>query len=474
MTDFGSNAANGVGGQNGAAGEHTSIGPGADLTVCGYTGDKGVSSRIENFISSIEDVPNSAVAGRLDKFRVRVRAPLFGCGVFSPCTPTDIMSQSNPMQNSMLALAHISSLQVDILFQGLRENLIRNISARLIGAGNALVTGDVAGGIQVALSTAKPPQLLCRWIRLPSWSGIPSSINCQTYRIATHTATSKVGVGTVDIDAAVTRASVNRDLVDALPCVGVGRKRGSRCAQFSADKYLTAEWKNVVTSQPPQYLAFMLSKSSDQLCSGGVAADDSVGRQIADWEYAAGQVTANGDLPHGDGRKAGLLNYFGSRNSDALACITQFELRVQTSIGAYTYAADAFPFIRNRQQLWRDHLRSCVDGYCNGSFAEYSKHSGMLLLSSDLWLRGISSPNTSFPLTLSAKARFESRREYVDGHSSAAVKGRFPAIQQDCIFGEPVMLMIYTGGSLQISPSSALLTSANLSHAQSLDILSRG
>ena len=115
-----------------------------------------------------------------------------------------------------------------------------------------------------------------------------------------------------------------------------------------------------------------------------------------------------------------------------------------------------------------------MDGFCNGSFAEYSKHHGMLLLSSDLWLRGIATPNSSFPLTFYVKARFESRCEYVDGHSAVAINSRFPAVQQDLIAGTPCLAMIFTGGSLQISPSSALLTSANISHSAALDVLSRG
>ena len=461
------------------AGANGGVAPGGDLTVCGYTADKGVSSRIDNFLSCVEELPASTAATRLDRFTVVVKAPLYGCGVFSPCTPTDVMSASNPMQASMLALCHISSLQVDILFTSLKENIFRNLSSRYLGAADTIAAGGSRGGIQVSLSTAKPPQLLCRWIRLPSWSAIPSSINCQTYRIATHTPTStSPGAGVVAIAADQTRSGIG-ELTNALPCVGTGRKASGRCAPFDATRFIECEWKNLVSSQPPQYLAFILSKSANQLVLGDGSqvdgtADDCAGKQINAWTYARGAALADGDVPHVRGDKAGLLNYFTSRNSDALACITNFEMRIQTAVGSYLYAAADWPYIRNRQQLFRDHLRSTVDGYCNGSFAEYSKHHGMLLLSSDLWLRGISTPNASFPVTISAKCRFESRREYVDGHSCAAAKGRAPAVQQDCIQGQAVCCMIFTGGSLQISPSSSLNTSANVSHAQSLDVLSRG
>ena len=115
------------------------------ISLCVVTRDKGVASRVEGLFACVEDVPASTAVGRLDRFTVVCKAPLFGCGVFSPCTPTDVMSSSNPMQNSMLALAHISSLQVDILFKALKENIFRNLSSRYLGAGNTIAAGGSTG-----------------------------------------------------------------------------------------------------------------------------------------------------------------------------------------------------------------------------------------------------------------------------------------------------------------------------------------
>ena len=202
---------------------------------------------------------------------------------------------------------------------------------------------------------------------------------------------------------------------------------------------------------------------------GGAQLDDQYGKQVSDWRYTAGAPGAASE-----GRTSGLHNYFLSRNSDSAATVAQLEMSIQSSIGAYTYSSESWPFIRNRQALWRDHLKYCVDGYCNSSFDTWTRHNSCLLLGADSFLRGLTTTNTSFPCQFDIKVRFENRRQFITGDGAAAALGNSPAVQQDLIQGTPVAVLLYTGASLQISPSSALLTSANLSHAQSLETLSRG
>ena len=445
---------------------------GAGSSVSGFTGDRGVSSRIENFMGAIESRPAPTTATRRDEFIVVTRWVLHGTGLFSPVVSTDQVSVSCPYKSSMNALAHINNLQIDILFQDLKENLFRYLSARKVGGNNNIANANVQGGIQVRLMGSQPgekgPQLLAEYLRLPSYRGIPASINAQCFRAAVHTATTVEGTGTVAIPANVTRASIARALPDALPCVGFGRSADSRTALRSSGKYLTAEWKSLTSAQAPQYLAFVLQKSSSVLCNGGLAADDSVGRTVSNWNYAAGAVPAAAD-----GRAAGLTNYMYARNQDSSASIAQFSLEIQSSIGAYTYSSESYPWIRSKHDLFRDHLKSCPDHYCSNNINIWDKHSPILLLGAQDWLRGLCTTNSSFPIQINAKVRFESHREFVDGHANAALGARSPAVFQDVIQGTPVCVQFFMGSSMQISPSSALLSSANLSHSQALDILSR-
>ena len=162
-----------------------------------------------------------------------------------------------------------------------------------------------------------------------------------------------------------------------------------------------------------------------------------------------------------------------ARNTDANAAITSFSLEIQSSVGSYSYAG-VYPFLRTRNELFRDHLKNVVDKYCDSDVNTWQKHNCCLLLHASDYLRGLTTVNCAFPVQFNATCRFECRRQYIDGHGAAAQFGRSPAVLQDMIYGTPCMAMIFTGSSVQIAPSSAVLSAANLSHSQGLDLLSRG
>mgnify|MGYP003710630059 CR=1 FL=1 len=230
-------------------------------------------------------------------------------------------------------------------------------------------------------------------------------------------------------------------------------------------KMLEAKWNAVVSAQVPSYLCFMLAKSSDLFILGGVL-DDGQQNRTRDWAYSA-VGNPGGARPS----RPGLDNYFLCRNSDACASIEQFSLEIQSSVGSYVYSDDVYPFVRTRQELFRDHLRYCVDDYLGGDFDKWSRHQCCLLLGADSFIRGLASPGSSFPISINATVKFSSRREYVDGHACASQSGMV-GVLRDVIQGEPVMLQIYPQGSLALTASSGILSSQNLGHAQSLDILS--
>jgi hypothetical protein len=71
------------------------------------------------------------------------------------------------------------------------------------------------------------------------------------------------------------------------------------------------------------------------------------------------------------------------------------------------------------------------------------------------------------------KARFENRRTYIDGYACASLDGVGLAACEDAIGGRPVLGFIYPQNRLEITASSALLTSQNISHASATEILAR-
>ena len=445
--------------------------------VVAFTQDSGLQKRIENLMSCTVSLPvPGAEADQYDERIIRIRWPVQGCGVFSAVSPQakDELSVSCPYRRSAMALPHMNSCSIDLLFQDMEECLIRNLSTVTEQNGDAIATADTRGGVTVVLMDsantygAQPPQLHLEYLRLGSWRSSPASASLQVFRIAVHESVKTTPYPVMRaIPANVTRTGVG-ELQNALRCVGTDRETGdeARTAAFEPE-YLEVQWSGIVSSQIPSYLAFCLQKSSRVYCLGqGV--DDAVNKQVVDFDYTAGAPAAGGS-------EAGLLNYFRARNTDASAAILDFKMEIQSSIGAYVYSDENFPNVRTRHDLWRDHLKYAVRDYCNSDINTWWKHQCILLLGSDSWARGLGSPGSSFPVVINATVRFCNARQFICGSAcSAADTAVGPAVLRDCIQGVPVMLQIYPQSSLQVSPSSALVSSMNISHAQAMDLLARG
>ena len=99
------------------------------------------------------------------------------------------------------------------------------------------------------------------------------------------------------------------------------------------------------------------------------------------------------------------------------------------------------------------------------------------MLGADSYIRGLTTDGCAYPLNINAKVRFVNQRQYFDGTAAVGVSAgallEGVAIQQDLIYAKPLMLQIYPQSSLSVSPSSAILSSQNLSHASGMDLISR-
>jgi hypothetical protein len=371
------------------------------------------------------------------------------------------------MKSSKYALCHCNNIQIDVLMEDMLEGIFRNLSASSVGGGDAIATNDVRQGFTARLmgtiAGEKKPQIYSSWLRLPSWRALPASITCSTYRITTHPASSQVGGGgIVVVPAAVTRDGVGA-LSNALASVGFGRIFGERSADADDTRTLIAKWNAIQSAQVPQYLFFCLQKSSKML----TLSDDSVAKRISEWDYTAGN-------PNQDrGKDAGLKQYMYARNQDANASIVDFSLQIQSAVGSFTMSSQKYPYIRKKLDLWKFHLKNCVDGYCDSSVEKWAKNTSCLLLHASDFLRGLTTTSCSFPVQFDAECKFMCRREFIDGNAASALGSISPAVLRDVVQGDPTMCMVFTGGSMTIAPSSAVTAQANLSHASALDILSR-
>ena len=459
--------------------------------VVAFTGDSGIQRRTEallgcqyKFLPVTDGMiaaaqgpgPFGATAGTQWDIRyVRVRWALNGeGGLFSPVCPQDKLSVCCPYRNSALAIPHMNSITIDILFTDLVETLFRNLSTRLPGADQVnYLAGAQTGGVRVELlggsgvAGEQSPRLLVEYLRMPSYKALPASVNLQVYRCSVHNPTTKVAAGVIaNIADAVTRPGVGI-LTTALPCVGADRFFGERTAS-AGDKTLTCDWDGVVSAQPASYLFFTFEKSSKMYCGVGSAANsgDAITKPIQDWNYAAGAASALGD---NRGVKAGLMNYFLSRNTKSCASIRTFELEIMSSLGCYTVAGDTKPFLRTRAELYRDHIRYCPEKYMDQE--TWYKHNCCFMVGIDQYARGLCTNGEAFPVSYKARIVFECARQFITGEGACAIGSVGPSVQRDVIHGSPVMVMIFDNSSLQISPSASLLSSQNLSHSQSMSLL---
>ena len=443
--------------------------------VVAFTADSGLQKRTESMLGCVSAFRPSLLTG--DKKTVTIRWPVNGeGGIFSPVCPTDKLSACCPYRNSAMALPHFNSVSIDILFTDLVQCLFRNLSTRLPGAGSAdsYVRGNRTGGIRVRLRGSgdgeQKPRLLVEYLRLASYQQLPASANLQVFRCSVHNPTSKVaGAGQAVVVAATMRSGIP---TVALPCVGVDRHTVERSAQLAADRTYTCEWDGIVSAQPPKYILFTMQKSSSVYA--GVGTDllnkDAIAAHINTWNYSDGDTAA---MDQQSGIKAGLEQYYLSRNTDCSASIKTFELEIQSSIGAYVVAGDSEPFLRTRADLYRDHLRYMPEDYM--SQQDWYKHNCCMMVGVDQYARGLCTSGEAFPITLRAKIKFESARQFITGEGACGVSACGEAVQQDplLIVSQPVMVQIFPNSSLQVSPSAALLSSQNLSHSQAMEILAR-
>ena len=473
-------------------------GAAANSAIQGFTGDSGISTRIKSYLDCVTGVTGAAAEAGATLKVITVRWPVHGVGCFSPigAQSSDVVGPSCPYKRSAYALAHFNVCSLNLLFKDLKECLFRNLSRGSLAAaanGNR-DAGRLGGGVRVML---KPDSasLNIEYLRLSSFRGIPRNINLQVFRVAVHTPSKETHATSPapSIPAAVTRSTVNRVLPNALICIGsdpsdpansiIAGAQGAASFRAQDAQTMQVEWNSLVSAQCPQYLAFVLQKSSDVFILGnegaatvagipapdGAAAnpalDDGQTKAVDSWSYTPGVPATTRTS------QSGLDNYFLSRNSDANASIEQFELEIQSAVGSYVYADDTAPYLKTRKELFRDHLRYCVDDYLGGDFGKWSRHQCCLLLGADSFIRGLCTPGSSFPISVNAKVKFASRRQYVDGHAVSSEVNQI-GVLRDVIQGTPVCLMMYTQGSLSLTASSAILSSQNLGHQQSMEIVS--
>ena len=124
--------------------------------------------------------------------------------------------------------------------------------------------------------------------------------------------------------------------------------------------------------------------------------------------------------------------------------------------------------IRDR---YRDVQKNCVDDFPDE--ATWYENDCIVYLNVSDFDMGVSSSGVAFPVNFGVKAVFENARNFVEGTGCVDYFGAGLGSCIDMIGGRAVLGFIYPQQSFQVSASTALLTSMNISQSSAMELLSR-
>ena len=335
-----------------------------------------------------------------------------------------------------------------------------------------------AGGGNNAISVGFPAdgpkaKLYVEYLRLPSWRAQSGTALLQTFRVAVHDPNSESSKPEILPILAAGALDGNNAVEKCLTCMGIDRYSGTGAVfpqtgagvAGKAPVYRECTWSGITAAQLPSYIFVVLEKRMDLVSQGTLIA-----KEVDNFETLA--LAAPTQLLDTSANIAAKKNQYAARNSDSNAAITRFSLEIMSVQGSYIYSSDAWPYRKTRGDLYRDCQKYMIDSSDDES--TWFKHNCIVLLGASEYCKGLSTPGAAFPCTFTVKARFENHRNYVDGFACGFDFGVGLGSCRDIISGRPVLGFIYNQQSLQISASSALLSSQNISHASGMELLSRG
>jgi hypothetical protein len=148
---------------------------------------------------------------------------------------------------------------------------------------------------------------------------------------------------------------------------------------------------------------------------------------------------------------------------------------VQNGNDSFTFRASASPYQRDKDRLWEEVRKNCCDGFMEyGGREAFEKHCNFVLLRSEQFCFGISSPNIQFPLSLNITATLTSRRIFACGSQIVGTaRQEFPMLHKDAISAVPCVVAIYMNRLISIAADSADQSAASYSQADYIESLAR-
>jgi hypothetical protein len=154
------------------------------------------------------------------------------------------------------------------------------------------------------------------------------------------------------------------------------------------------------------------------------------------------------------------------QNTCSNAALMQIAITVQSAVGSFSFKSKSYPWLRDRDDLWRVHSQNCCDSYIQAGRGKWQDRASCALLSVSDWLLGLqTSPGTIFPIILDIEAVFANRAALASGlcFTNGQTKGQ--QVRDDFIVGQPVIVGLFNQQILSIASSSAVISSQAFSQS---------
>jgi hypothetical protein len=181
---------------------------------------------------------------------------------------------------------------------------------------------------------------------------------------------------------------------------------------------------------------------------------------------------------------AGTVKGRSVTNRDSSLAIKQIEISVNTTERTYKFTRDASCF-RDQQTMLEDTLQNVQKGFFGGDFDAFRTRNHFVLLSSDQYCTiAQMSAGVVSPVQITVTARFRNECVYSDGLCAVAQYDAgtgvvttadtavpYPVLSCDLIRSRPVVVAFFQRSTLQINPSSAVVSVQSYSQSSAAEIL---
>ena len=461
----------------------------AGAVTCGFkpiegmTMDTSLAQRQRNFASQVKAAATTATESSVT---VEVRFPLQG-GPFNSLWGSSGLARSDPRLRMALGIPNLNQGVVTIVYKDLIKNVIRRLG-RATSVANAagFAAGQLLFGqqdISVAYVSDETPVLELTYIRLPAFRSYPQSSALAIYRRDCRRADGQKHGGHAFSKELFDGSGALVGLRCALgdneqPSAHTVRPQGLTVVTKDKNQY-DAKWTGLQWPQVPNQIFICFQKSSAVYnLRNPMALSRLVNKKMEDTTAnIAGQTLFNAhgtstitsrthDAAIADNAAEKfqafgqyIANRYIAQNQGSNAAILQLEITVQSAVGSWSFRTQNYPYLQDRDLLWRKHQQNCCEDYMPAGRGFWQDRASCALLASSDFLLGISSgPGVTFPIIMDIKCKFANRAAVSSGacFTNGMAKGRY--VFEDIICGEPVCVGLFNQQILSIAASSAVLS----------------